>query len=355
MNILFIAGREIDYARNEVMLRALQRLGRVEVVGERGRAKSLLFRNIKISLKAIPKLLHKNYNLVYVGFYGHLLMFPVRFISQKPVVFDAFVSTFDTLVEDRKRISADSLAGKLAFWLDRSACQFADHVVLDTIAHRNYFIQTFGIKTNQISSLPVGCNEELFFPRQHKDASKNTKILYYSTYLPLHGVDTVVQAASILKEKPMIFQLVGEGLEYSRIRTLCKDLKLENINFIPYVPPSQLPEMIAEADICLGGHFGKSPKAERVIPGKIYQMLAMEKAVIATSTEANKELLVHGESAYFCPPGEPNSLSDAILALHEDHALRLRLAQGGRKRFEMDCSEAIITKRLDEIITQIMQ
>ncbi|MBE0409695.1 MAG: glycosyltransferase family 4 protein [Anaerolineales bacterium] len=311
-------------------------------------------RTLRISVKAIPKLLRKNYNLVFVGFYGHLLMIPVRIITQKPVLFDAFVSTYDTLVSDREKFSSDSLAGKLALWLDRYACKFADHILLDTASHREYFMRNFGIKPNLISALPVGCNEELFFPRQPKTDGDQTKILYYSTYLPLHGVDTVIEAAKVLEGEPVLFELIGEGQEYERIRTLSKELKLENVVFSPYIPPAELPERIAEADICLGGHFGKSAKAERVIPGKIYQMLAMAKPVIATSTTANQELLVHGESAYFCPPADPSSLAAAIITLAEDHSLRSRIALGGRKKFELDCSEAVITNRLGEIITKLL-
>jgi len=354
MRILFIAGREIDYGRNEVILRALRRLGSVDVIGEKGRAKSLLKRNVKIALRAIPKLIRRNYNLVYVGFYGHLLMFPVSVLSSSPILFDVFVSTYDTLVGDRKKISEDSFAGRLCLWLDRSACGLARHVLLDTDAHREYFIQSIGVNPEIISTLPVGCNEEIFSPRQQKLDSTKTRVLYYSTYLPLHGVETVVRAASILKAEPVVFNLVGEGQEYRRVRNISEDLQLSNIKFHPTIPAKKLSDMIAEADICLGGHFGKSAKADRVIPGKIYQMLAMARPIIATSTTANNELLVHGESAYLCSPDNPTALSVAIMALHQDQFLRLKLAEGGRKQYGLKCSEAVITQRLDEILHEIM-
>lgn len=355
MNILFLAGREIEYARNEVILRALRRLGKVDVVAERGRAKSLVMRSLRIALKSFPKLLRRNYNLVYVGFYGHLLMLPAGLLSRRPVVFDAFVSNYDTLVVDRKKISTNSLIGKLSLWLDRSACNLANHVLLDTAAHRDYFIQSFGVHPDRISAIPVGCNEDIFFPRPNQGDSTKTIILYYSTYLPLHGVETVVRAANILKSEPVHFLLVGEGQEFQRIRSLSQELNLERVTFLPFIPAVDLPEVVAGSDICLGGHFGESEKAGRVIPGKIYQMLAMAKPVIATCTEANQELLVHGESAYLCSTGDPSALAAAIMSLHQDQGLRTKIARGGRQRYERDCSEAVITKRLKEIISHIVQ
>ncbi len=71
------------------------------------------------------------------------------------------------------------------------------------------------------------------------------------------------------------FRLIGQGPEYHRVRALADQLKLDNVQFLPPIPLEDLADEISQADICLGGHFGPSQKAGRVIPGKIYQILAM--------------------------------------------------------------------------------
>jgi glycosyltransferase involved in cell wall biosynthesis len=258
------------------------------------------------------------------------------------------------LIADRETFSAHSPGGRLAYWLDRAACHLADHILLDTWQHVDYFTHTFGIPHEKFSALPVGCNEELFSPRPSKPLSNSIRVLYYTTYMPLHGVETVVQAASLLKDEAIHFRLVGDGPTHKRVREIARQLGVKNIEFIPYLPLEQLPGEIAAADICLGGHFGTSDKAGRVVPGKVYQVLAMARPLIATATPANLDLLVHGKSAYICPPDDAPALAAALLELSGDTDLRQRLATGGRERYLERCSEAVITNLLKGVIDQMV-
>lgn len=354
MRILFITGREFSYQRNDVLRRAFSRLGEVEELGVMDRPKSIFLNSIKLSISAVSKLLKNRYDLVFVGFYGQLLMYPVNLFSRNPVLFDAFVSTFDTLSSDRKIISPRSPVSRILISLDKNACKRASQVLLDTQAHADYFTDLYKITPSKITVIPVGCNEDIFYPRSNLSTNSITRVLYYSSYLPLHGVGTVVQAANELQDRPVEFVLIGEGQSYQETRNLAVELGLQNVKFINSIPLEDLASKIAEADICLGGHFGKSEKAARVIPGKVYQMLAMEKAVIASNRGANLDLMQHEDSAYLCRPDDPKDLAQAILRLHKDPDLRRKIAKGGREAFEAQASEKVITESLKSIIEDMV-
>jgi glycosyltransferase involved in cell wall biosynthesis len=354
VNILYLTGREHTYSRNDVLLRALERLGTVERVQD-SQLGSLFLRSTFTFIHALPKLLARRYDLVFVGFYGHLLMLPVGILSRSPLLFDAFVSTYDTLCFDRRIFSPQSLPGRLAFWLDKTACNLASSVLVDTPQQVDYFVDTFNLAREKVYSLPVGCNEEIFFPRPAPPHDGVTAVLYYSTYHPLHGADTVVRAAALLKaEIHLRFELIGTGPGYAQVRQLVNDLKLSNVSLTSTVPLNTLASKIASADICLGGHFGNSSKAARVIPGKIFHILAMGKPLIASKTLANEALLTHAETAYLCQPDSAEDLAQAIFKLHQDTALRERIAAAGRALYLERCSEAIITEQLKRIIGQMV-
>jgi glycosyltransferase involved in cell wall biosynthesis len=354
MRFLFVTGREIKYQRNDVLRRALKRIGNVETVGVTNRPKSIILNSLLLSLLIIPKLIFNRYDLVFVGFYGQLLMFPVSVFSRFPLLFDAFVSTFDTLTSDRKLISPDSAVGRSMIFVDKFACQRASHVMLDTQPHVDYFVDLYKVPANKFSALPVGCNEEIFFPRGNKRTNTNTRVLYYSSYLPLHGVGTVVQAASYLRDKPIEFRLIGSGQTYKETKIISEQLGLQNIEFIPRIPLEELPSEIAATDICLGGHFGITEKAARVVPGKIYQILAMAKPLIAANTRANLDLLQHEESAYLCSPNDPDNLARAILYFHENPRIRYQIAEKGRAVYEAMASEEVITRLLKSIVEDLV-
>ena len=131
MRILFLVGRELAYQRNDVLLRAFRRIGKVEVVENPFPSNSLVWNSLWVGLKALPHLLTGRYNLIFVGFYGHLLMLLAGVLARLrriPVLFDVFVSNYDTLVQDRRKISPTSLAAKLARWLDLTSCGLASHL-----------------------------------------------------------------------------------------------------------------------------------------------------------------------------------------------------------------------------------
>ena len=353
--ILFTCGREPGYARNQVILRALHAHYSVTEVTD-SQPGSLTARSLRVLVRLIPHLRRDDYDLVFVGFYGYLLVPWVRRLTRCPILFDAFVSNYDTLCFDRQRFRPHSPAGRLAFWLDQVACNSADGVLLDTASHKAYFAETFRLPADRLHHLYVGCNENLFFLQPMVRSDGKFRILYYSSYLPLHGVEHIVSAAGLLKSRePLHFRLIGEGMSYGRVRCIAQQLDTSNVEFVPPVPYDQLPGEIAAADLCLGGPFGDTPKARRIIPGKTFQFLAMARPVIATDTPGNRELLTHRESAYIVPPANAEALAAAIALLHDDAALRKAVASGGYECYQRQCSETVIRQRLSGIVEEVAQ
>lgn len=350
MEILFLCGRELNYPRNSVLYRALKKIGNVNVIHVELPNKSILIQSMIAGLRASYRLVTRKYQLTFVGFYGHLLMLPVGLLKKQPVLFDAFISTYDTLITDRKFSGPNSFQARCAYWLDKTACSLADQILLDTPQHVDYFVETFDLPREKFNVVPVGCNEDIFHPSTYFPVKGTSVVLYYCTYLPLHGADVVVQAAQLLQSENIRFRLIGTGPEYQRVHSIAVEYGLKNVEFLPPQSLTSLALEIERADICLGGHFGPSAKASRVIPGKIYQMLAVGRAVIATQTPANKELMVDRASAYFCASGSPGYLAEAILDLHNNPDLRQELSENGNRLFENKSSE----KHIQFLITRIV-
>ncbi len=350
MHVLFLCGREVEYPRNQVILHALQQIAQVDVIAEHGPASSLSLRNLRIAVKAIPSLLFSKYDLIFVGFYGYWLVLESHLLNRSPILFDAFVSNYDTLVSDRQSIKPNSVAAHFLRWLDQTACQIAKRVLLDTNAQIEYFIREFLLPESKFDRLPVGAVDALFHPTPDISHHSHLRILYYCTYLPLHGVPVIVEAAKRIIDLNYEMILIGSGPEFQKTYTLANQYNLTNITFKNAMPLEKLATEISQADICLGGHFGNTPKAGRTIPGKIYQFIATGKPVIATRTPANQELLVHLENAFLCTPGDPESLANAIRIVYQDESLRNRLAENGHRTYLTRCSEEILQKQIAEIV-----
>jgi glycosyltransferase involved in cell wall biosynthesis len=350
--VLFISGREVDYMRNRVLLTALG--AQFEVAVLTTGARSTVGRITSGLARFIAR--RPDYDACFAGFYGQPIAIALSLLQRKPIVLDAYVSTYDTLCEDRRWFHPRSPAGRLAYWLDRRSCQVATQVITDTQAHAHYFAETFGVSVNKIMPVYVGCDETLFYPRDEVPiASQRFEVFYYGAFLPLHGTEVIVQAAALLRDRPEIhFVLGGDGRRRAAVQQMITDQGLTNIELVGWIPLEQLPEYIAQASVCLGGHFSTVPKAARVISTKTFQFVAMGKPAIVADNPATREVFTPSKHIYAVSMGSPAALAEAIRVLADDCALRHRIALAGYRLFQQRLATSIVADQLASVVGETL-
>lgn len=296
-------------------------------------------------------------DFLFVGYSGHFDVVPAWVLSRLrrvPLVFDAFLSLYDSLVLDRTTIVPGSLKARLLAGVDRTACRLADRVLIDTESHRDFFCRTFAVPAEKIWVLPIGADETVFHPAPGSAApGRPFTVLHFGRYIPLHGLETVVRAAAILEAEgePCRFLLVGDGEERARIEALARELGVRSLEFHPALPPERLAPVVRSADLCLG-IFGRTGKASRVVPNKVYEAMAAGRPVITGDSPAARELLTDGVDCLLSAMGDPRALAEGIRRLSRDPALALRIGEAGRRRFEAMAASTVIggmlRRRLDE-------
>ncbi len=335
------------YPRNRTMAKALRRAGATVVT----------LTDQRRFLQRTPALLGRargqRFDLLLVGFPGHFDVIAAKALGLAkgaPVIFDAFVSLWET-AEDRGRHASRLGRRRLEDW---ASCRLADVVLLDTATHADFFRDRVGVPAHRLRTAWVGSDDEVLRPRP-RPPGPGFRILFYGTYIPLHGVETIVQAAKLLQDEgdEVEFVLVGTGQTFESVRALAARLSLTSIRFEPRMPVDGLAAEIARSDVCLG-IFGSSPKAARVIPNKVFDALAMARPVITADTPAAREVLVHGVNAWLCPAGDPGALAAAIVALKADESARKRMATAGhdlfRRRFSIDALSATMAGIVRELV-----
>jgi len=300
-------------------------------------------------------LTRKDYDVVFVGFYGQPLAIALARLQGRPLVLDAYVSTFETLCEDRQIVRSESILGRLAAWLDRRSAQVASQVVTDTVADAQYFHCRFGVPEDKITAIYVGCDDALFFPRSGRQVDDRIDVFYYGSFLPLQGIDTIIKAAAELGHYPRFhFTIGGSGMRYAQIKEMVDRLALVNVDLVGWIPFDELPAYIAQASICLGGHFSKGAKAARVISTKTFQFLAMRKPTIVGANAATAELFEDGRDVLAVPMGDPTALAQAILRLGGDAELCAALADNGYALFQDKLTTEAIAERLAAVLEKAL-
>ena len=291
-------------------------------------------------------------DIILVGFVGHPLVRLVKFSTRKPVVFDAFMSMYNTLVEDKRKVKKNSLKARLLHKLDRSSCLSADITLLDTNEHIDYFSKEFNIPKSKFKRLYIGALDSIFYPRDANRSDKKFIVEFHGGFIPLQGIKTIIEAARILKdEKDIVFRMAGSGQTFDKMISLANDLS--NVVFLGPLPPEKIPDFIANSDIGLG-IFGTTPKALRVIPNKAFEVLAMGKPLITEDSPAAREMLVDNNDCLLVPPGDPKGLADAILKLKRSNPLRDQLASNGLTKFKSAACTQILGQELGGIFSSLV-
>lgn len=265
-----------------------------------------IFPKIKILFKillAYPKLILKYITLPhhdfllfpYLGIFDLLILSPFSLIKRSPIILDFFIPLYDSIVNDRKLLSKNNPISYLILFLEKTALKISKVIIVDTNSHGKYLSHLYNIPEKKFKRVFVGAEKQFYKPvkisKSPFDINK-FNIFFYGQFIPLQGIDKIINAAKILQEKQynnIIFTIAGTGQTTQEIDKLITDRKVTNIKRILWIPYKKLPLWIQKSDICLG-IFGDSQKAYSVIPNKVYQVLASNMPVITANSQAINEL-----------------------------------------------------------------
>lgn len=288
-----------------------------------------------------------------VGFNGQLDCMLLRLLTlsrRVPIVLAPLVTLTDTLIEDRNVFPPRSLPAVAVRLADRLSLAAATRVVIDTEAHRQYIIETFGTAPERVASWHLGADGEVFRPAPPRSGGGPIRVLFCGSFLPLHGVRTVLDAARLLRDDAGIeFVLVGDGPERRASDAFAREAALARVHFADWMAYESLGAAVAGADICLGA-FGTGRKTQMVIPNKVYQAATVGRTIITADTPAVREVFTHGETAWLCRAGDATALADAISALARDAARRERLGSQAAALMAEQFSAPARGRRLADIL-----
>ena len=331
MKILYVAGREEAYSRTRIVIRALEMRGHT-VVAVLPPDKSF---------KHYPRLLWQTLlkapqcDVVLTGFYGQLLTPLVRLLTTKPLVFDMYITTYDTMVFDRQAARPGSFKAWLYAMSDWLSYKAASASILDS----QYVIDHFGsyAKTSvqKLHRVFLAVDNTVIKPQAVARQDGRFLVHFHGEYIPFHGVRHILQAAKLLEPHGVDFQVVGRGQTFDEDMAMLKQLDTRNVRIVAPVPYAGLTALMAEADVCLG-IFGDNMRAELVVTNKVNEAIGMAKPLITRRNAPVQELLTHGEDVWLVDPASPQAIADAVLTLKNDPELRARIAENGHRRF-LEC------------------
>lgn len=196
-----------------------------------------------------------------------------------------------------------------------------------------------GVPDEKISIIPNFVDTEFMrpsaksnpFSRRYGLAEKFV-VLYAGNMGFSQGLENVLDAAKLLQSFSDIkFLMVGNGAGRSTVESYWRSLGLDNVDFFPFQPREDLPDMYGAADVCLiplrRGFTNES------VPSKLLTIMAAGKPAIASVDEGSETwaLLDREKCGLSVEPENPEALAAAILRYYRDLDLRTGAGTNARR------------------------
>jgi glycosyltransferase involved in cell wall biosynthesis len=191
-----------------------------------------------------------------------------------------------------------------------------------------------GVPAAKVGVVPNGVNcrrmadaKETAAAREIPPSSGRFTAAYVGTHGMAQGLETVLQAANLLRDNDVHFNFVGDGARRQAMVALAGQMGLKNVSFAGLVPLAAAAEYLHASDVVLIP-LKRTDQIEITLPGKIFEAAAAGKPMIVSAEGASADLILRYEAGLVVSPENPPALAAAIRRLQKDAGLREKLAQG---------------------------
>lgn len=153
---------------------------------------------------------------------------------------------------------------------------------------------------------------------------------YIGTHGMAHGLDTVLEAAELLRHRPDIaFLLIGDGAQRARLQAQAADRGLTNVIFAGQQPKAAMPGIWSSlgASLVL---LKRMDTFKSVLPSKMFEAMAMESPIILGVEGEAAALLAEAGAGIAITPEDSAALAATVCRLADEPARAADMGKAGR-------------------------
>lgn len=209
-------------------------------------------------------------------------------------------------------------------WLEMFLYARATHIVVNSPAYVDY-LHSKGVPEGKISFIPYGTDTDMFNPdidsrwlRQELGLDDKFLAVYAGALGLANDIPTLLRAAARLRDESGI-QIVffGDGKERLNLQKMAKDLKLTNVTFAGTRPKSDMPQVLAAADVCIA-ILQDISMFRTTYPNKVFDYMAAGRPTILAIDGVIRQVIEQAAGGIFVNPGDDEALANAIKQLYAD-------------------------------------
>lgn len=247
-------------------------------------------------------------------------------IFRKKLIVEMYFSLYDTLVRDRETMKEGSKQAEAVKQKDILALTKADYIIHTSNSEIDYWekLLNISIDRKKVFISPV-CNVSTLVHQREFQQDGVLRICWWGTFIPLHGLDKILQAMKILQQQNLKFTCVLFGINnkfYTEYENKIKLAELEHHIFLRKdlsFADASLPKYLVEkCDLALG-IFGDTEKARNAVPNKLIEALSMKIPTLTMDAPALQEFFNPSIDFWVCH-NSPEAIAESITKVAQNTA-----------------------------------
>ncbi len=238
---------------------------------------------------------------------------------------------------------------KTLFLLMRTVYRKCDCVVFHSDGERQNFIEILGFVPKRSEVILTGIPVHKFSSikestkKEFGILEKTHVIGFIGRFVEVKGIEYLVKAASLLRDRNLKFLMVGDGPQKPQIEGLIKSLGMEE-NFVFTGFTREIPKALGAMDIFVISSISEG------LPTSLLEAMAAGKACITTDIGLPVK---DRETVLVVPPKNPEKLAHAIETLLQDSNLAKHLGQNAQKFALENCTQEKAAKKHFEMFSSL--
>lgn len=252
---------------------------------------------------------------------------------------------------------------KMAYWFEAFIYKKAKLINVLTPAFRTTLIEKKHVPADKIIFIPNAADFSLSeallkdfdvatFRREHDIPADKFVI----TYVGAHGVANhliqVVETAELLKDKPVLFLMIGEGMQKAMLKEEAAKRGLSNIRFIDAVPKKEVFKYILASDIG-ASVLKKVDTFKTVYSNKTFDYMSCKKPILMAIDGVSRELVEAADAGVYVEPEDPKDFAAKVEQYRNEPALMARQSESGYRFAKENFDRQVLATRYVEELKKI--
>ncbi len=206
-----------------------------------------------------------------------------------------------------------------------------DPLCLKLFVHGDYHrkhLETQDIPVEKLAYAFQSANLDLFRGIPDKPAPAKDAVargVFIGRFTEKKGIETLIEAAALLRDEPVAFDVYGYGPLWGIIHEQAKSLGVDNVTFHgPLDGRYAVRDILRDCDFCIVPSIVADTGDTEGFPTVVMEAMAARRPVVTTAVSAIQDYLTDGIHAHIAAPRDPQALANAVRRMLHQPAVKRR-------------------------------